>query len=306
MIIKEKDDFKGNDKRGYYGHKQEQDVAFYLRREFASDASVNVINDLLISDGGENAQIDHLIIHPYGFVIIESKSIHGEIRVNSNGEWSRSYRGRWAGIASPISQAEMQQAILKKILQKNTEKFMRSTLGKRHTVGGRTWDVICAVSSSAIVNRSKMPKPISQVIVKSEFIVKSIKEIIGNTGPLSMFNTKPKFFTSEMEGIIQFLLNQHPANSPLANSPTVIKKESEYEPQVSSLSCKSCGNVSSLHGRSGRYGHYVKCGDCGTNTAMKSACIHCGSSQVKVGKRGSTYTANCADCKKQSLVFEDS
>src|SRR5690554_4117686 len=105
MILKEKDAYSGTDERGYYGHKQEQDVAFHLRREFGDSQQVRIIHDLVIEHGGERAQIDHLVIHPYGFIIIESKSIVGEVQVNAEGEWSGGNRGNWAGWQWRFAQA---------------------------------------------------------------------------------------------------------------------------------------------------------------------------------------------------------
>ncbi|XKE44435.1 hypothetical protein LG302_13795 [Halomonas organivorans] len=43
MILKEKDAFAGTDECGFYGHKQEQDVAFHLRREFGDSEQIRVI-----------------------------------------------------------------------------------------------------------------------------------------------------------------------------------------------------------------------------------------------------------------------
>ena len=63
-------------------------MAFYLKREFTKDDDIFVFNDLRFSYQGEYSQIDHLILHRFGFVLIESKSIYGEVKVNAQGEWS--------------------------------------------------------------------------------------------------------------------------------------------------------------------------------------------------------------------------
>ncbi|MFC2991390.1 nuclease-related domain-containing protein [Halomonas tibetensis] len=91
----------------------------------------------MIEHGGERAQIDHLVIHPYGFIIIESKSIVGEVQVNAEDEWSRSYKGNWSGIASPIRQAELQQEVLKALLRNHVEKLLGKLLGIQTQIGGR-------------------------------------------------------------------------------------------------------------------------------------------------------------------------
>ncbi len=331
MILKEKDAFTGNDRRGYYGHKQEQDVAFYLRREFANGEQVSVINDLLVCHGGENAQIDHLVIHPFGFIVIESKSIHGEVSVNAQGEWSRSYRGDWSGMPSPIRQAELQQSLLKNLLRDNVERFIGKVMGIQGGVGGRTWDVLCAVSSSAILNRQEMPKPVGKVVVKSEFIAERVRKIIGPTGALSVLSTKPKFSMAEMSAMGRFLLDHDAANretsraagtsavtaSPAADSACVKEAEPPKRQPTTSvqqaddvnesrLRCRSCNGSTALEGRYGKFGYYVKCRACGTNTSMKSACQACGSRNVRISKSGGTYTASCSDCSIESVVFQAS
>ncbi|MBB3189222.1 nuclease-related domain-containing protein [Halomonas cerina] len=331
MILKDKDAFTGNDRRGYYGHKQEQDVAFYLRREFANDQQVSIFNDLTLSHGGENAQIDHLVIHPFGFIVIESKSIHGTVSVNAQGEWSRSYRGEWAGMPSPIRQAELQQSLLKSLLSNNVERFIGKLLGIQGQVGGRTWDVLCAVSSSAILTRETMPRPVGKVVVKSEFIADHVRKIIGPTGALSVLSTKPRFSAAEMSAMGRFLLDHDAANrraptaadAPAATAtqaadPGLARESARPKRQPatdvqqagnaneSRLRCKGCNESATLEGRYGKFGYYVKCGACGTNTSMKSACSACGSRDVRVSKRGGTYTATCGDCRHQSIVFQAS
>jgi hypothetical protein len=331
MILKEKDAFTGNDRRGYYGHKQEQDVAFYLRREFANDAQVFITNDLAIAHGGENAQIDHLVVHPFGFIVIESKSIHGEVSVNVQGEWSRSYRDEWSGMPSPLRQAELQLSLLKSLLRANVERFLGRVLGIQGQVGGRTWDVLCAVSSSAILNRDEMPKPVDKVVVKSEFIAQRVRKLIGPTGALSVLNTKPRFSAGELTAIGRFLLDHDAANrqaqeaavasaataAPAAD-PGLAREQARPQRQPATggqpqgtvdairLSCKSCNESTALDGRYGKFGYYVKCRVCGTNTSMKSACSACGSREVRISKSGGTYTATCSDCSLQSVVFQAS
>lgn len=53
------------------------------RRKYAKDEKTLVINELKLEHQGERCQIDHLVLHPHGFVLIESKSISGEVKVNS-------------------------------------------------------------------------------------------------------------------------------------------------------------------------------------------------------------------------------
>ena len=63
MIIKELDPITSPDKRLQAGFKAEQQLAFYLRRAFADNPKIQVINGLRLRRQGDVAQMDHLILH---------------------------------------------------------------------------------------------------------------------------------------------------------------------------------------------------------------------------------------------------
>lgn len=211
MIAKEKDAYSGDDERAKYGHRQEEDVAFHLRRAFGNESDVVIFNDLRLKYEDENAQIDHLIMHPFGFIIIESKSISGEVRVNATGEWQRSYRDNWMGLKSPLRQAELQQDILKRLLNNNRTQLMSKILGLQGGFSGRHWKVLCALSSNAIVHREEMSKALSAQVVKPEFLHDQINNLIGSRSKMKrtlIFDTRPEFSADEHARITEFLLKQ--------------------------------------------------------------------------------------------------
>jgi len=44
-------------------------MAFYLKRAFQNDEKIIIINNLRVIVNNEVAQIDHLVVHPFGFII---------------------------------------------------------------------------------------------------------------------------------------------------------------------------------------------------------------------------------------------
>lgn len=60
MITKDRDSKINNSIQQKAGAKVEQDVAFYLRREFGDASDVFIINDLRIQFKNETAQIEHI------------------------------------------------------------------------------------------------------------------------------------------------------------------------------------------------------------------------------------------------------
>ncbi|WP_028318857.1 NERD domain-containing protein [Desulfobulbus elongatus] len=332
MILKEKVEHVGQDERSKAGYQQEKDVAFYLRREFGNDPSILIINDLRFEYNGERAQIDHLVIHLCGLVVIESKSIYGEVKVNGHGEWSRSYRGEWYGMSSPVRQAELQVALLKNLLRDNVEKFLGRLLGLQIQIGGRDWRSLCAVSSSTILHRDEMPREITDRVVKSEFIAEKVLKLVGSRMK-SLVTAKPRFSQKEIKGIGEFLLKCHlgdaqtsPLTAELAAhqsqiTPVQVKPNRKFQPQQmnpipgkpeqkmshqipSNHACKKCGETGNLHGQYGKFGYYVRCGSCGTNTSMKANCPSCQSHQVRIHKSGPVYTSTCQNCAHEWVVFQ--
>ncbi len=173
-----------------------------------------MFHDLQLCYDGEFAQIDHLIVYTFGFIVIESKSIKGEVRVNAQAEWSRSYRQQWQGMPSPVKQAELQLKVLRDVLTNNHEKMLGRLLGLIQLgLGGRCYDVLCAISSDAMIDRSKAPKEVSTKLVKTEFIADALKELMRLPkylpSMLRVYDTRPDFNAEELDSICSFLLAEH-------------------------------------------------------------------------------------------------
>ncbi|WP_233071862.1 nuclease-related domain-containing protein [Motilimonas eburnea] len=216
MICKDIDNKSAANSKLQAGIRQEQDVAFFLKRAFADKPDIRVFNDLKFVHDGETAQIDHLILYSYGFILIESKSITGHVKVNQLGEWQRSYQGNWSGMRSPIKQVELQQQLLRAMLFKHREEILpKIIMGKvPQNFGKRSWDNLCAISSNAIIERDDMPSDISKMVVKSEFIADKVIEMMDIPSILrKAFTTRPAFNEDEIQSIETFLLEQHQGNS---------------------------------------------------------------------------------------------
>lgn len=338
MILKDKTQTGSASIKHDAGIKQEQDVAFYLRRAYKDSDNVMVLNDLRLSYGGETAQIDHLIVYSYGFIVIESKSIRGEVQVNEYSEWSRSYKGQWRGMPSPIKQAELQITLLKKLLQENAPQILGKLLGLQLKFGGRCYDVYCAISSDAIIDRSKAPAEIADNLVKSEFIVEALdKKMALKNSFLSktlLTDGRASFSKQELANICDFIIASNnkvlggadtaapdTTAAGLANASEELAEPSqtytstvpELKPEIPSSSkqmnvvkhatCKHCGGGDNLSAQSGRYGYFVQCQKCNGNTPLKQACPHCESGDTRVSKSKQLYVLNCMACSAATEIF---
>ncbi|MDO6610655.1 nuclease-related domain-containing protein [Shewanella sp. 1_MG-2023] len=307
------------------GQKQEQNVAFFLRRAFKDNPEILVINDFKFSFNDETAQIDHLIVYPYGFVLIESKSIKGHVKVNQQQEWTRSYNNQWSGIPSPIKQVELQQDLFQELLDHHRLDILEKFLGIKQGFGGRCWDHLCVISSNAVIDRKTMPKAVSEQLVKTEFLVDKLLKMmkLGNKllRKVNVYDTRPYFNQQELDSIGNFILSQHIDSSNQINSskqatssPTAevvtpiaqpqapnVYQEAQPIPQVK-LSCKHCGESTNYIPMYGKFGYYIKCNQCTKNTPMKQACPMCHSKNTKVQKRKETYSLNCQDCSYSQQI----
>ncbi|MAJ47555.1 MAG: hypothetical protein CMJ57_09555, partial [Planctomycetaceae bacterium] len=117
MLAKNRIDHPPKDRFEAAGIAAEKQLAHYLNRGFGETKHVFIFNDLRVVHNGEVAQIDHLVLHGSGLVIIESKSVSTSISVNRQGEFTRTYQGKRSGMPSPIEQAKRQGDLLRKLLQ---------------------------------------------------------------------------------------------------------------------------------------------------------------------------------------------
>jgi hypothetical protein len=289
------------------GEKQESQVLYFLDRYFGSNDNYRILNNLEIEVNGFNSQIDHLVVYKAGFIVVESKSIQGAVRVNSQGEWERSYKDEWFGIPSPVQQAAVQIDNLKALVQENSSQLLGKLLGVQQGFGLRQYKTVIAISSSARLDRDNIPADISQHIVKTEFLVDKVKDLTqaANSALKSFMSTEPRFTAEEMDRIYAFLKTYQksdeqalkPEVNPVVKPVEALKAGGQ---RLVTVSCKKCGEIEALSAQYGRYGYYVQCMKCSTNTALKHACPACGSSSTKTRKSKTDMYLDCQSCNEST------
>jgi len=291
------------------GEKQESQVSYVLDRYFGSDDNYKILKNLKIEINGFNSQIDHLIVYRAGFIIVESKSIQGSVRVNSLGEWERSYKDQWFGIPSPVQQAAVQIDSLKALLKDNDSQLLGKMMGIQKGFGLRQYKTVIAISSSARLDRDNIPADISQHTVKTEFLVDKVKDITkaSHNGLTSFAKSEPRFTAEEMDRIYAFLTAYQQPSEPEQKTDTAPTIEPTQQSEVAyirpvTVSCKKCGETEALSALYGRFGYYVQCAKCSTNTALKQPCPACGSASTKTRKSKADMYLDCQSCE-QSTPF---
>lgn len=175
MIVKKHHAHGTTDRFQRAGDEAEKQMAFYLRRAFADDLGVHVFHNLRIETGDDAAQIDHLILHRSGAVIVESKSVTSAVRINERDEWTRQWNGRWTGMPSPVLQAKRQADFLRKALQGRREELMGKAVFGLAQKGFRAFviDVVVAISDGGVIQfRGQLPE-----VRKADQVLDRVREL---------------------------------------------------------------------------------------------------------------------------------
>jgi hypothetical protein len=324
MILKDPDPSTATDALSKAGRRAEEQMAFYLRRAFAESPDFLVFNDIRVERNGEIAQIDHLILHRWGTIIIESKSVTSRVKINEREEWSRYWDGRDRGMASPVLQAKRQADLLRRLLDDHAADLVGKILGLLQVrFGSMPIDLLVAISDDGVIQRTKK-NPLPEVM-KADQISERVKQLVAqhkkDSSPLNFkSDTAYTLSVAEVEKIRIFLLAKH---KPAMNNPEpvpVVAQPVEYStpPMVatpptgldppspakaSGHACRHCGSAD-LTIEYGRYGYYFKCSACDGNTPIKAICSACGS-KPKLRKSGPKFWADCGECDRSLLFFEN-
>lgn len=257
MILKEKQFTNPLAPRLLAGEEAEKQLAYYLKRGFKKRDDCFVINDLRLIHDGETAQIDHLIVSPYGLVIIESKSCHDTIIVDEFNRWARTFNGKPEGMQSPVLQAIEQGKIVKGLLRANIEMLLGKMLmgSVQRGIGYCPFLIYVAVSDSGIIEQ----KTVVPELYKADEVTKAITDKLNVLKKTSSL-LSPKFWlTSEVgwrmkleeaKSIAEFLISQHQPKTNISSvrvdkevpltefAPS--KKENTYVFKVGAQ-CPKCG-----------------------------------------------------------------
>lgn len=330
MIVKDKESPRPTDPMGSAGYEAEKQMAFFLRRAFAETPDVLVFNDITFERNGERAQIDHLVVHRFGFVIVESKSVTGSVEVNEHLEFIRKFGGRRSGMRSPIEQGRLQKQLLQRLLNDAKESLRpKRLLGQvQPEFGDNRFQIFVAISDKGVIERKGSNPP---ELMKAE---RAVKEIVDKTeshqqtqgvkGFVKFLTAKGSdakqmedhhvipFTDQEMASIRDFLMNQCVTNliPPRQNPPPLPVEVSAPKAMAASsnaaqiaahgVKCDSCSDpdVEILYGR---YGYFVHCRRCDAKKTVPQKCEACGS-KAKIRKQAECFYRVCETCSTEKLL----
>ena len=320
MIYKDVDPKESNDKFIKAGLAAEKQMAFYLKRAFADKEDIFVLNDIRLERDGEVAQIDHLIIHAYGFIIVESKSVSSKVSVNKHAEWKRIYNNKESGMRSPIQQAKIQASFLTAYLQeKGTTLFKDSIVDKviaKPKYEYYKFDVLVAISDTGIIERDNIDLP---EVLKADAVPDQVLELIA-TGKKDMLKAlvNPfaisegyRFRSDTVKKIANFLIamhksaiNQNKEATIVQEKPITYGKKIEVQSDINKIvyECTKCKsqNLEVNYGRN----YYFKCLDCENNIPIKHTC-NTPNCKPRTKKRKLQFFKVCETCGIDELFYEN-
>lgn len=343
MIVKEHQVPPTNDKFQRAGDDAERQMAFYLRRAYGSDPDVHVFHNLRFEKSEDAAQIDHLILHRSGAVIVESKSVTSAVRINEREEWARQWNGRWTGMPSPVLQARRQADFLRSLLDAHREELLGKFLFgfKQKSFRAFVIDVVVAISDQGVVQHEGKLLDVR----KADQVPDRVRELIADHVQLAQLWSKDSrantwgvtITPEEFARVSAFLKardtprSQHgnpvvpapslpsptqaaPTGRHAAPAPEILPVKAvsvDTQPRStavpaaerSAVTCRHCQGTG-VEVAYGKYGYYVKCLQCEGNTRIQLTCPTC-QAKAKIRKAGAEFFAECAECQTSSLYHRN-
>lgn len=298
VILKELDPFNGTDKYVVAGRRAEEQMSHYLKRFFGASSDVDVLNYLRIELQGEVAQMDHLVLHPFGLTIVESKSVAGSVQIKDDGQWIRWFNKQPQGMRSPVTQARMQLMLLKELLSR--------TVKQKGFFDAVDFDVLVAISDTGTIQwpaSGALPE-----VCKADQVPERIERVIA---PRKTSGSRPVLTAEHRLAIADFLRKIHQplgaaqvkaapvAAVPVEPEPASVVPERTAPPALPTKACKHCGSTD-LEAQYGKFGYYFACRKCEKNTAIKFECPRCGG-EGRIRKQGRDFFAECKACDASAL-----
>lgn len=190
-------------KKGLDGEKE---IAYQLKK---SNLGLYVLHDINIEYEDMKAQIDYIVISKAYTYFIECKNLYGNITVNENGDFIRTYlyNGKQykKGIYSPLRQVEAQRDVYKKIWNNSlsSNKFFNSV---RRAIAGPHFEeyrkvLVVAANHDTILNTRFAPKNVRNKVIRSDALVSRIKQDLDSSDKMAWSSQK------DMEEVAKFFMS---------------------------------------------------------------------------------------------------
>lgn len=160
-----------------YGLDGEKNIAFELKN---SHMPMYILHDIYLEYNGLSAQIDYLVFTRKICFVIECKNLYGNIEIDNSGNFIRTIefggKRKREGIYSPITQNQRHLELMKNIEFENQGNFITKLMVDKHFEDCNK-SVIVLANPKTILDCKFAPKEIKRKVVRSDGLVKYIKDI---------------------------------------------------------------------------------------------------------------------------------
>jgi hypothetical protein len=206
-----------------YGINGEDNVAFELKNSFIP---MVVLHDLHFLYEDLSAQIDYLIVTKKLVFVIECKNMIGNIEVNSNGDFIRTFdfgrKKRKEGIYSPITQNKRHLDILRMIRRSDKSNFITKAIFDRYFDSSYK-SVVVLANKKTIINMKYAKKEVKEQIIRCDQLIDYIKKIINASSGAPM-SDKDMYEIAD-----SFLIKHTPNTTDYTKKYGIVKIDKESE-----------------------------------------------------------------------------
>ena len=185
-----------------YGAIGEQNIAYELKN---SGMDMYILHDICLEHEDLTAQIDYIIITRKKIFIIECKNLIGNIEIDSQGNFIRTYEmfGKKVkeGIYSPVNQHHLN--VLKACRKEAKGNFI-TKMAFEHYFDDNHKSLIVLANPKTYFNYRFAPKELKNTVIRADQLVATIKK-------LNSESKDPSYTEKEMRELADFYLN---ANKP--------------------------------------------------------------------------------------------
>ena len=174
------------------GELGENNIAFELKN---SGIPMYILHDICLESEDLSAQIDYIVVTRKVIFIIECKNLIGNIEINSQGNFIRTYNlnGKFIkeGIYSPITQNERHLEVLKRIKKESKSNFISKLLFDKY-FNDNYKSIIVLANPKTVLNSRYAKKEIKDKVIKADQLINYIKEVNSKSDLMTLSDKEMK------------------------------------------------------------------------------------------------------------------
>lgn len=174
------------------GELGENNIAFELKN---SGIPMYILHDICLETNELSAQIDYIVVTRKVIFIIECKNLIGNIEINSQGNFIRTYNfnGKFIkeGIYSPITQNERHLEVLKRIKKESKSNFISKMLFDKY-FNDNYKSLVVLANPKTVLNSRYAKKKIKDKVIKADQLINYIKEVNSKSDLMSLSDKEMK------------------------------------------------------------------------------------------------------------------